>query len=319
MAQQQEQQQSQQPQQQSQSQQQQQLSEATALRLLNSVVAGAVTPQILATPHHVQMQNPSEAGGTCGIAGGSNGGGGSGSGASGSGASGSGASGSGASGSGASGSGGSGSGGGCVDATQLGLVLPISGPGQASQESVHSANEFGNSCRICRWNRSDMEIINCPCKCKGSVGYIHLKCLKRWIMHRRDNRCEVCHATFNITADRASVKQMVRAFCCGRCCGMIVKHVLFSASLMPLAHVILQQVLHCMDNLNQGSTEQLTVQEVFVASCALLTSSALFFHFFEFVTTRFLLIRNILRHWWMFGSTNDFGLVEVEDDSFDLF
>lgn len=168
-------------------------------------------------------------------------------------------------------------------------------------------------------------------------------------MHRRDNRCEICNAPFNITADRASLKQMMRAFCCGRCCGMIVKHMLFSASLMPLAHVILQQVsecrqwhligrqlvvgtieaylrfftcvqvLHCMDNLNQGSTEQLTVQEVFVASCALLTSSALFFHFFEFVTTRFLLIRNILRHWWMFGSTNDFGIVEVEDDSFDLF
>lgn len=176
-----------------------------------------------------------------------------------------------------------------------------------------------------------------------------MKCLKRWIMHRRNNRCEVCNTPFNITADRASFKQMVRAFCCGRCCGLIVKHVLFSASLMPLAHVILQQVseccmqrvrlqfiilattgaylrffncvqvLHCMDNLNQGSTEQLTVQEVFVASCALLTSSALFFHFFEFVTTRFLLIRNILRHWWMFGSTNDFGLVEVEDDAFDLF
>ncbi|KAH8400205.1 hypothetical protein KR215_008889 [Drosophila sulfurigaster] len=200
------------------------------------------------------------------------------------------------------------------------ITLPTSsGTGQASQESVHSANEFGNSCRICRWNRVDMEIINCPCKCKGSVGYIHMTCLKRWIMQRRDNRCEICHAPFNITTERASVKQMVRAFCCGRCCGMIVKHMLFSASLMPLAHVILQQVLHCMDNLNQGSTEQLTVQEVFVASCALLTSSALFFHFFEFVTTRFLLIRNILRHWWMFGSTNDFGLLDVEDDSFDLF
>lgn len=177
-----------------------------------------------------------------------------------------------------------------------------------------------------------------------------MKCLKRWIMHRRDNRCEVCNAVFNITEERVSLKQMMRTFCCGRCCGLIVKHLLFSASLMPLAHIILQQVselyrpiesfilillhrtvaaylrfihcpqvLQCMDNLNQGSTEQLTVQEVFVASCALLTSSALFFHFFEFVTTRCLLIRNILRHWWMFGSTSDFALVEIEDDSIDLF
>ncbi|XP_016972834.1 uncharacterized protein LOC108040104 isoform X2 [Drosophila rhopaloa] len=40
---------------------------------------------------------------------------------------------------------------------------------RSSQESVHSANENGNSCRICRWNRSDMEIIKCPCSCKGSV------------------------------------------------------------------------------------------------------------------------------------------------------
>jgi len=52
---------------------------------------------------------------------------------------------------------------------------------------------------------------------------------------------------------------------------------------------------------------------------ALLTSSALFFHFFEFVTTRFMLIRNILSHWWMFGSTSDFELVEIEDDSIDFF
>ncbi|EDV47384.1 uncharacterized protein LOC6551546 [Drosophila erecta] len=187
------------------------------------------------------------------------------------------------------------------------------------EESLHSANENGNSCRICRWNRSDMEIIKCPCNCKGTVGYIHLKCLKRCIMHRRDNRCEICNAVFDITEERVSLKQMIRTFFCGRCCGLLVKNLLFSASLMPLAHIILQQVLQCMDNLNQGSTEQLTVQEVFVASCALLTSSALFFHFFEFVTTRFLLIRNILRHWWMFGTTSDFALVEFEDDTIDFF
>lgn len=74
-----------------------------------------------------------------------------------------------------------------------------------------------------------------------------------------------------------------------------------------------------MDNLNQGNAEQLTVREVIVASGTLLTSSVLFFNFFEFVTTRGLLIRNILRHWWMFGSTSDFALVEVEDDAIDLF
>lgn len=40
---------------------------------------------------------------------------------------------------------------------------------QKSIESIRSCNEFGNSCRICRWNRSDMQILQCPCHCKGSV------------------------------------------------------------------------------------------------------------------------------------------------------
>jgi len=59
-------------------------------------------------------------------------------------------------------------------------------------------------------------------------------------MHRRDNRCEICNAVFNISEERVSLKQMVRTL--GPCCGLIVKHFLFSASLMPLAHIILQQV-----------------------------------------------------------------------------
>ncbi|XP_017157016.1 uncharacterized protein LOC108165476 [Drosophila miranda] len=205
------------------------------------------------------------------------------------------------------------------DPSPLPTSVPMFGAHSQLQESVHSANENGNSCRICRWNRSDMEIINCPCKCKGSVGYIHLKCLRRWIVHRHDNRCEICNAVFDLSEERMSVKKMMRTFWCGRCCGLIVKHVMFSLSLMPLGHIILQQVLQCMETLNQGSAEQLTVQEVFIASCALLTSSGLFFHFFEFVTTRCLLIRNILRHWWMFGSTSDYSIFEIEDDVAELF
>lgn len=54
-----------------------------------------------------------------------------------------------------------------IGAARLRMLPPLTR--HPAQESVHSTNEYGNSCRICRWNRSDMEIINCPCKCKGSV------------------------------------------------------------------------------------------------------------------------------------------------------
>lgn len=48
---------------------------------------------------------------------------------------------------------------------------------QKSIDSIRSCNEFGNSCRICRWNRSDMQILQCPCHCKGSVVSPNIKFL----------------------------------------------------------------------------------------------------------------------------------------------
>ncbi|XP_065366187.1 uncharacterized protein LOC135959095 [Calliphora vicina] len=189
---------------------------------------------------------------------------------------------------------------------------------QTSIESIRSTNEFNNSCRICRWNRSDMEIIKCPCLCKGSVGFIHLPCLKRWIMHRRDNHCEICNAAFNMPEEKFSLRRMIKTFV-KHCAGPIMKHLLFSVPLMPLTHIILQQVVICMENINVTPNEKLTVKEVVLASTALMTSSALFFHFFEFITIRLILIRNILRHWWMFGNASDFALIQMESEISDLF
>ncbi|XP_054728772.1 E3 ubiquitin-protein ligase MARCHF2 [Anastrepha obliqua] len=188
-----------------------------------------------------------------------------------------------------------------------------------SVTAVHSTNEFGNTCRICRCNRSDIQLTPCPCQCRGSVGFVHLPCLKRWILHRRGTHCEICNAPFDIPEEKLNLRRMLRALFCARCGGSIMKHLLFSLSLLPLAHVVLQQVLICMDNINTSPNEHLTVQEVVVASCALLTSSALFFHFFEFITTRFLLIRNILNQWWMFGNQENFTVIEVDSEYFDVF
>lgn len=49
------------------------------------------------------------------------------------------------------------------------LIIPPAVHENRSAESVQSSNEFGSSCRICRWNRSDMQVLRCPCLCKGSV------------------------------------------------------------------------------------------------------------------------------------------------------
>lgn len=100
-----------------------------------------------------------------------------------------------------------------------------------------------------------------------------MQCLKRWIMHRKDNHCEICHGSFVLPEEEVNVGRMFSSFC-AQCVGPIAKHTIFAVSLVPLAHIVLQQVLFCMDNINQSPYQQpLAVSEIVVASCALLTSS----------------------------------------------
>lgn len=91
-------------------------------------------------------------------------------------------------------------------------------------------------------------------------------------MHRRDNRCEICNARFELPSEQMNLKRMLHTFCT-RCLGSILKHMIYSASLIPLAHVILQQVLYCMENINRATHDEVSVMDVLIASCALLTSS----------------------------------------------
>lgn len=167
-------------------------------------------------------------------------------------------------------------------------------------------------------------------------GFVHLACLKTWIMHRRDNHCEICNAAFGIQEEKLNLRRMMWAFC-SRCACPILKHLLFGVSLLPLIYIILQQLVICMDNMNINPNQELTAKQVAVAFSSLMTSSnwkvilqqdvhfksffffagTLLFYFFEFMTTRIILIRNILRHWWAFGNSSDFALIHIESEVFD--
>lgn len=55
------------------------------------------------------------------------------------------------------------------------------------------------TCRICsddscaygdKWTR--------PCKCKGSVEYVHLNCLKEWLTHSNKMSCEICTSPYKV-------------------------------------------------------------------------------------------------------------------------
>ncbi|KAK9469791.1 hypothetical protein V1512DRAFT_219315 [Lipomyces arxii] len=55
-------------------------------------------------------------------------------------------------------------------------------------------------CRICRGEATEEEQLFHPCKCSGSIRYVHQECLTEWLQHsQRKNVCELCKTPFKFT------------------------------------------------------------------------------------------------------------------------
>ncbi|KOC61075.1 E3 ubiquitin-protein ligase MARCH3, partial [Habropoda laboriosa] len=52
-------------------------------------------------------------------------------------------------------------------------------------------------CRICHTNTSKEPLIS-PCRCKGSLAYVHLACLERWLNQSCRSYCELCRYHYNV-------------------------------------------------------------------------------------------------------------------------
>lgn len=53
-------------------------------------------------------------------------------------------------------------------------------------------------CRICHTNTVNEGLIS-PCNCKGTLAYVHLSCLERWLNESSRNYCELCMYRFEAT------------------------------------------------------------------------------------------------------------------------
>lgn len=56
-----------------------------------------------------------------------------------------------------------------------------------------------DTCRICRGEGSDSEPLFHPCKCSGSIKFVHQDCLMAWLSHSNKKYCELCKASFRFT------------------------------------------------------------------------------------------------------------------------
>lgn len=53
------------------------------------------------------------------------------------------------------------------------------------------------TCRICRGEGTPDQPLFHPCKCRGSIKYIHQDCLQFWLDHSKKDTCDICNTKFN--------------------------------------------------------------------------------------------------------------------------
>lgn len=56
-----------------------------------------------------------------------------------------------------------------------------------------------DTCRICRGESTPTEPLFYPCKCSGSIKYVHQECLMEWLSHSQKKHCELCKTPFRFT------------------------------------------------------------------------------------------------------------------------
>ncbi|KAI4132804.1 MAG: hypothetical protein LQ338_000508 [Usnochroma carphineum] len=56
-----------------------------------------------------------------------------------------------------------------------------------------------DTCRICRAEASHDEPLFYPCKCSGSIKFVHQNCLMEWLSHSQKKHCELCKTPFRFT------------------------------------------------------------------------------------------------------------------------
>ncbi|CAK7209821.1 hypothetical protein SBRCBS47491_000570 [Sporothrix bragantina] len=62
-----------------------------------------------------------------------------------------------------------------------------------------AANLDPDTCRICRGEATAQEPLFYPCKCSGSIKYVHQDCLMEWLSHSQKKHCELCKTSFRFT------------------------------------------------------------------------------------------------------------------------
>ena len=68
-----------------------------------------------------------------------------------------------------------------------------------ARDQLGGQHDDRDYCRICRGEGNEELPLFYPCKCSGSIRYVHQDCLMEWLSHSQKKYCELCKATFRFT------------------------------------------------------------------------------------------------------------------------
>jgi len=73
-------------------------------------------------------------------------------------------------------------------------------PPARSSVMADGPNDEAHLCRVCMDGEESGPLLY-PCKCKGSMRYVHEDCLMQWLSLSKKRSCEVCSATFEFRSE----------------------------------------------------------------------------------------------------------------------
>ncbi|KAH9987536.1 hypothetical protein BJV77DRAFT_791315 [Russula vinacea] len=73
-------------------------------------------------------------------------------------------------------------------------------------KSVIEADTDQDTCRICSAPAEPDQPLFHPCKCSGTIRYIHQDCLTTWLSHSKKKTCDVCKHPYSFTKGKILLK-----------------------------------------------------------------------------------------------------------------
>ncbi|KAK9889535.1 hypothetical protein WA026_006890 [Henosepilachna vigintioctopunctata] len=175
-----------------------------------------------------------------------------------------------------------------------------------SSLNVNQMTEQGSKlsvlCRICYDADSREELIT-PCRCKGTVAYVHRSCLETWLAEANATNCELCHQTFQTerTPKYTALKSIWKwlkyqptANDVGR---GIIGDLLACSAITPMAIIITYVCLFSSDYYNQKKYQSPTAAK-WTSVSLLVMIGIMLVGYYMWVFSIIRLHMNVWYNWW---------------------